>query len=534
MKSSAPKWFSNKAFIICLVLFSFQENFCQSNPVNVNQISGSSSEQSSLIACDDLGNTYVYSTFTGSVTQIHNQNLVQSKGDGFLACYNGNGQFQWLKQIDRFGVSQLKANNQFVYLCGNFKDSASVGTTKWYGTQSYDGAIIKATSQGTSNLLLKIRGPGNQSIRSMDVDGSGNIYAFGEHDFESYINNDTLKIKSLATSNSFLIKTDTSGNLLWSNTITNIGSKMISVSHDGSKLFALAHAYGQVAADSIHFSAGNNFIQTPGPYNHILFSFGSNCQFKAHYSMPHGNHYYIEGIDQDSTGNLYLADCSYYSGYGIQRFDTLLNPLWSKFIPFDSGGSWLYDMKVDKAGNSYTAGGFYKKISFPGDTVTNNELGNTSFIAKYDPYGNYSWVESSITSKNNTTAIDLNNNGELFFTGYFNDTLTWSNSTFYCVGQTDYYIGKISTQIPLNITKKTLNKAMIAYPNPSKGLFIVKNIINDATVEVFNSLGEPVQATISINEVQTIINLERMPEGIYFLKISSTIETFTNKIILQK
>ncbi|MDA3881521.1 MAG: T9SS type A sorting domain-containing protein [Prolixibacteraceae bacterium] len=72
------------------------------------------------------------------------------------------------------------------------------------------------------------------------------------------------------------------------------------------------------------------------------------------------------------------------------------------------------------------------------------------------------------------------------------------------------------------------------YPNPNNGHFTVhlENIETAAQVMIFNSIGSLVHQSIT-NEKITNINLTNIQSGIYFIRINSNNNQFTQKVIIQ-
>jgi len=93
-----------------------------------------------------------------------------------------------------------------------------------------------------------------------------------------------------------------------------------------------------------------------------------------------------------------------------------------------------------------------------------------------------------------------------------------------------YYLGSDNFSI--------LNNEFNVFPNPSKGEIYIelKNLINQQVyICIFNSHGIIVHKQsniINTNEEKLLINLSKMPKGIYFIKVVSDSFTETRKILL--
>lgn len=78
----------------------------------------------------------------------------------------------------------------------------------------------------------------------------------------------------------------------------------------------------------------------------------------------------------------------------------------------------------------------------------------------------------------------------------------------------------------------TSNEVSI-FPNPSTGIFTVKALDNNSTVEVYNIVGERMLSSKLVNGNNTI-NMSNMSVGTYFFKVTSNGEVTTKKVVLSK
>ncbi|NME72519.1 discoidin domain-containing protein [Flammeovirga aprica] len=62
----------------------------------------------------------------------------------------------------------------------------------------------------------------------------------------------------------------------------------------------------------------------------------------------------------------------------------------------------------------------------------------------------------------------------------------------------------------------------LVYPNPSNGLFQVKNLKPQETIHVFNGVGVEIK-TIQVQDPSDVIDLNDLPKGIYYIKTSNNV-----------
>ncbi len=78
---------------------------------------------------------------------------------------------------------------------------------------------------------------------------------------------------------------------------------------------------------------------------------------------------------------------------------------------------------------------------------------------------------------------------------------------------------------------------MIIYPNPAKDYFVcaVKNYnLKNPKTEVFNLLGEKVNAEMKFNSNQIAVNTNNLSNGFYIVKVSEAGKSFTGKILIER
>lgn len=123
--------------------------------------------------------------------------------------------------------------------------------------------------------------------------------------------------------------------------------------------------------------------------------------------------------------------------------------------------------------------------------------------------------------------------------GSFAHAYITTNSSF-CGGQTSQSIVQNSPESKsLNSgefqkEETTLNERQIkVYPNPSNGLFKIDliNFDTNATVMVYNAIGNLCYKSELRNVTRNEINLQSQSKGIYFVKVISNNEQFVKKII---
>lgn len=182
--------------------------------------------------------------------------------------------------------------------------------------------------------------------------------------------------------NGFLLKLDSLGNFVWVKTLSGTGSIEPMV----------------MDIDTM------NQVYIGGRYNGTVdFDFGP-------------------GVYNQTTSN---------SHFFMAKMDSSLNLVWAKDINTYFGNSWITGLKVDQAGEILLSGSFSNMIDFdPGPgTVLDTASTSTSwtgFCLKLSDSGSYVWHISVGTYGQD---VDVDDNGNVYFTGDFSGTCDFDPST---------------------------------------------------------------------------------------------------------
>jgi hypothetical protein len=86
----------------------------------------------------------------------------------------------------------------------------------------------------------------------------------------------------------------------------------------------------------------------------------------------------------------------------------------------------------------------------------------------------------------------------------------------------------------LGINEYHFNNKLKIYPNPTNGIFTIQSFFeNTITGKIYDVLGQEVLKSLSIANGMNTIDIAKLPNGIYLLKVNDLEETNTIKIIKQ-
>ncbi len=264
-----------------------------------------------------------------------------------------------------------------VFYTGYFTDTLSFGTDTLVSPNCYNMFIVKHDHFGNirwarQSIPLVFNSTYASYGYDVATDINGNVIVIGGFSGTMTFGFDTVY------SGLFIVKYDSTGNVLWAKQLSGINGTCTSLVGDR---FGNSYLGGWFEGTGIF---GNDTLNTIG-YNAFLVKYNSN---------------------------------------GIL--------LWAKSSKqVDSSGSCeAWSLASDKNGNVYLTGGFTEERCFGNDTIISTSSSGDFFIAKYDSLGNINWVRTSISSGNSSTAVAwslaVDGSNMLYVTGQFVNTLLFN------------------------------------------------------------------------------------------------------------
>lgn len=351
------------------------------------------------IAVDATGNIYTIGTFVGPADFDPNNGitLLSSEGvdDIFIQKLDPSGNLLWVKQMggisEEYAPSIVVDDFGNVYSTGTFERDVDfdpgVGTAILTSEINAPNVYIQKLDTNGNFLWVKQMGSsGRDEGISIDLDDFGNIYTSGT--FQGTVDFDPGLGSFLLTSNGlkdiFIQKLDSDGNFVYAKKMGGFSGDLVrnmKVDNDGN-IYITGHFEGTSDFD-------------PGTGTVSLTSVGDSDVF-------------------------------------ILKLDSAGEFLWVKQMGgtgFDLGSS----IATDDLGNVYTVGQFRGTVDFDpssgSDMLTSEGLGDT-FIQKLDPNGNFLWVKRIGGDRPDVgLSIDVDNSGQIYITGYFEDSVDFDPGT---------------------------------------------------------------------------------------------------------
>ena len=378
-------------------------------------IGGASLDQGSDVVMDNFGNLYTTGFFEGTVDFDPGAGVVNLSSVGardfFIAKYDNLGQLMWAKGIgggshEHARSITLDASGN-IFVAGDYNGLVDFDPGVGFSFQDVKGAsdifVAKYNPQGNFIWAKTFGGVGIESCRDMTLDAFGNLLITGVYqgtsDFDP--NGGVINMTSAGQFDAFLLKLDVSGNYVWSKSIQSANSNYINqvvVDYTGNINII---GYFQGTAD---FDPSNATFS--------MTTIGDKSAFFAKYS---------------AQGQFINATTIGGSGFEIGKA-----------------------IAVDLQDNIYITGDFRGVVDFDPSGSTNFVTSSgirDIFIAKYTTQGQFVWANKiGGTGDDQASAITLDNNNEVFVAGYFNGSMTLSNSkTFTSAGNTDIILARYAS-----------------------------------------------------------------------------------------
>jgi gliding motility-associated-like protein len=375
------------------------------------------------VATDKHGNVYAAGDYTSTIT-FGSVTLNDNYDNLYVVKYNSAGKLLWAKQAGYKGYSSCYTSSITTDTAGNlfitglFNDTIQFGTYTLMSAYSSAYYVVKYDSNG--NVLWAKQSTSASAgwwASYVVTDKSGNSYITGA--FADTIHFGTYTLTSPVVpgyyyymANSFLIKYDPNGNILWAKQSESKGYVPYSTTY-------YYYTGDMVQPTSITTDDQNNIYIT-GNFNDTA-EFGSNTLI----SVPQSKHYNVTNVflvKYDDNGNALWA----------RQSTCPANAITCNIIPYDSiSGDTTYTtfdnvssaaVTTDKAGNAYISGYFSDTVSFGSHTlVSSKKFITDAFLIKYSSLGNVMWIKQS-TSKDSVNwmgnALSSDARNGIYLTGY--------------------------------------------------------------------------------------------------------------------
>ncbi len=501
------------------------------------------------ITTDRFGNEYVTGYFESS-TLVLGHDTLHNPGfaNVYLAKYNQAGNLLWAKSpsgtlysAEGYSVTTDAWGN--IFLAGYLEQGSMIFGTDTLRDDSTAPTTFLAKFDSSGNIKWMRKAIGNSTVcgaYSVAADPSGNAVVTGMFTsptitFGGYtLTNDTIGYYSSL----FVVKYDSSGNVLWALSPRCLTGALWSVCTDASGIIYLAGVFSSntisfggitLVNDTLDANRGEICLAKLDPSGTVIWM--KTAQDK-------GNDY-LTGVACDPLGNVYVT--GNYTGDSI-RFGTQL-------LVADSPGVYNFKMFLTKyeatgialwargaipcysisegvasdlAGNAYITGyNSSSPIIFGSDTLHSTGL----FVVKYNGAGSSLWAFGDSIPTGSSSSIAVDGPGSVYLTGSFSgsecifgtDTLHRSTG-----GVFDLFVAKLSSPtLDMPEMSNDPGNGIVVFPVPNDGeMNVYLNGTGYETITLRDAMGRVVytqHVDASATDLKMTIKLGRVANGIYLL-----------------
>ncbi len=403
-----------KYFFTFFLIFCFKISFSQPSILEwVTCPYGNNSYRLGSSAVDLMGNVCIAGYFTGT-TLVFGSDTLRNNGseDMFVAKFNANGDVMWAKSAGGLnndgaaGVAVDRFGNVFV--TGSFTsrsitfDTITLQNNDTSAIEA-DMFVIKFDTSGNVVWVKTAGGAKDEYGTSLTTDMQGNIY-WGGRFTDNVINFEAVSLSNAGEWDLFLVKLDVAGNVIWAKREGGIlGESPTSLSVDSQGNLLVAGRFG----DSHSF-----FNTAPTTFGNTTFTNEGTDLFIAKY---------------DSSGNFLWARAA-----GGQTND------------------YSSQVTTDALNNVILTGLFLSKslkFSNTSDSLINVGIFQM-FLIKYSPSGDIVWMRSADFDSGSYAAgyaVYTDSANDVYITGSFADTCIFSGIPLISNGYNDLFVVKYSS-----------------------------------------------------------------------------------------
>lgn len=361
------------------------------------QTGGVNLDEGRAVAVDGSGNAYI----SGLASTL-------AGGNAFLTKYDSAGTLLWSQQV----LTGTHSESWSVAVDGSgsaYISGSGRGNVAGPSAGNDDAFLIKYDSAGTLLWSRQIGSTITDDGRSVAVDSSGNAYISG-------YTRGNLAGPNAGSSDAFLAKYDSTGDLLWSRQIgTSTNDLSFSVAADAS---GGAYITGGTRGSLGGPNAGDfdAFLTKYDSAGAMLWSrqIGTIADDVSYSVIVDGSgNAFISGYTSGSLGG---ASAGNFDAF-LTKYDSAGTLLWSRQLG-TSSDDWSFSVDVDGSGNAYIGG--RTRGSLGGPSAGDND----AYLAKYDSAGSLLWSRQIGTSSSDggvSAAVD--GFGNAYLTGWTGGSL---------------------------------------------------------------------------------------------------------------
>jgi hypothetical protein len=505
-------------------------------PTGLFQFGSKGKEIVTGITVDSLGYIYMYGLTDGNLDRN-----TDAANEIFVAKYNPNGTKVWVTELaTKEGTLLIDAvtDGQFIYACGrtlgNIPGFANAG--KWDGIilkiNLITGQIVTSKQWGNSgidgfgNIVLDDAGNlfvSGQGSAAGGGGGTDKVYLVAKYN-ASTLNNIWTALDSAATSG-FSVSAEAWGGLTYKAGATPGNGKLLAAgwyfANNGANAF-------------VSLYQNLNAINPTRTNSIIIATSGTKADWILDNTFDAAGNIYVAGYTSGSLpNNTHLGEGD---AFVIKYSPTLTNPIYKQFGTTKS--DQIRKLEIGADGILYALGYTYGSYNGPNADAT-QKTGDV-FVQKLD--ANLNLLESKqLGTAYEDRGFPFLKNNTLYVGGITEGSfIAPSNGSFdgfaFALNASDLTITTASIlTTPVVVPPTTGNTPLEIkiYPNPTTNEIFIKglNSVENYEVSVYNAAGQLVNTLSNITSINNKVNLLKLAQGVYFIKLTSLNSTHFFKVI---
>ena len=347
--------------------------------------------------------------------------------------------------LETEGVGIDSSNN--IYLLNELNGTSVVQGNTVVSVGNKDLQLSKFNINGALQWTRGMGGIDTDDPKGLFTDKNGNSYMTGS--FVGSANFSTITINAQNDKDAFLAKYDAYGNVIWAKDIAwgeNL-EKGTSVSVDDLGYISVLGFFKDtiIFGDTVGAANSDTLIALKNSKNYFYAKFDNNGAYiysKLIYSnskhltinyltLHDGAAYYIGGYFTDSLfiDNDTIVAKQHSRDIGIINLDAFGNVVWTKGFGDDNLDE-LNGIESDENGNIYITGAFQDSLMFDNDTIYGTNATNYDlFVAKLDPSGNELWATAKGDVQDDYGWSVTYQDSKLQISGSFSGIIIWGSDT---------------------------------------------------------------------------------------------------------
>lgn len=455
--------------------------------------------------------------------------------DVFLAKLNPSGQAQWAvsggsNNIDETAAISLDASGNIV-CTGQFWVNGFFGPDTLVAESSSKAIFLaKYRESGDYHWSKSISGSAIKVVSDVTTDSEDNIYLTGYFE-DSLLLADTFLFAPTGQ-NFFILKFDTSGNLVWGSnygTFGTIRGSSLAVDLEGD---IVAGGYFQGAVDFGGFMLQSNnidydiFLVKFNPLGAAIWAkeaLGVYDDICSSIAFDSQNNIYVSGnfIGEMSLGNgIQISTPGFKENLFLLKYNSAGTPLWARAL--DSQQFNDYSLSLDIAVHDQLVGmtGYFEgelKIDELSIQAQSDQF--NGFVAAFDAQdGKAEWLRLVAGSGQLISSeIVIDQEGKFTIGGYFTEEAYFDNDVLISSGFNDVFVSKMEAISTANQDVVFTGQDVEIFPNPVVDIINISNTESVFFIKIYDLRGK----LMVMAENEESLDVSMLPPGSYLLQVGN-------------